>query len=328
LAFALKKRRALRGVFFRLLFACVVFPGISAAAPLNFIFTNSDDLRAQGSLLRRPDIAGAQLVYSWRSLETARDQYDFSEIERDLAWLTHLDRKLFIQIQDRFFEVKHRNVPAYLLEDPIYRGGLVPQTDNPGENQPEGHGWVAQQWNPAVRERFQKLLSALAKKFDGRVWGINLPESAADVDRKNDQTGFTCDGYFAATLENIAHARKVFARSHVVQYANFWPCEWENERKYMSRTFEFAKRNRIGLGGPDIVPFQKAQMKNSYPFFNQYKGQLSLVAMAIQEPTLTYTNPETKKPFTRDEFVQFAQDYLGVDVIFWSTTSPWLQSVR
>lgn len=30
-------------------------------------------------------------------------------------------------------------------------------------------------------------------------------------------------------------------------------------------------------------------MKNAYPFFNQYKGRLSLVAMAIQEPTLTYT---------------------------------------
>jgi hypothetical protein len=50
--------------------------------------------------------------------------------------------------------------------------------------------------------------------------------------------------------------------------------------------------------------------------------------MAVQEPTLTYTNPETKKPFTRDEFVAFAQDYLGVDVIFWSTTSPWLRNAR
>ena len=127
------------------------------------------------------------------------------------------------------------------------------------------------------------------------MWGVNLPESSADVDTKNDKTGFTCDRYFEATLENIAFARKVFSKSHVVQYTNFWPCEWDNDRKYMSRAFEFAKRNRIGLGGPDIVPYKKAQMKNSYPFFNRYKGQLSLVAMAIQEPTLTYTNPETEK---------------------------------
>jgi hypothetical protein len=65
-------------------------------------------------------------------------------------------------------------------------------------------------------------------------------------------------------------------------------------------------------------------MKNSYPFFNRYKGQLSLVAMAVQQPTLTYTNPETKKPFTHEEFVAFAEDYLGVNIIFWTTESPWL----
>jgi hypothetical protein len=304
------------------LLPCALNPAV--AAPQNFLFTNSEDLPAQGRLLTRPDISGAQVVYSWKSLETARDQYDFSQIDRDLALLTRLDRKLFIQIQDRFFEVKHRNVPAYLLQEPVYGGGLVAQADNPGENLPEGHGWVTQQWNPAVRARFQKLLSALAQEFDGRAWGINLPESSADIDQKNDRTGFTCDGYFEATLENIAHARKVFRKSHVVQYANFWPCEWEDERRYMSRTFEFAKLNGIGLGGPDIVPYKNAQMKNSYPFFNRYKGQLSLVAMAIQEPTLTYTNPETKKRFTRDEFVAFAEGYLGVDVIFWSATSPWL----
>jgi hypothetical protein len=66
-------------------------------------------------------------------------------------------------------------------------------------------------------------------------------------------------------------------------------------------------------------------MKNSYPFFNRYKGKLALVAMAVQEPTLTYRNPKTGKRFTRDEFVRFASDYLGADVIFWSTASPWLR---
>jgi len=305
---------------------CALWPGAAVAAPQNFLFTSADRLESQAALIRRPDIAGVQVVYSWKSLETAKDQYDFSQIERDLAYLETLNRKLFVQVQDRFFEVQQRNVPAYLLDEPVYRGGLAAQADNPGENLPEGHGWVTQQWNPAVRARFQKLLSALAARFDGRVWGVNLPESSADIDQKSDQTGFTCDGYFAATLENIAFARKVFSKSHVVQYTNFWPCEWDNDRKYMSRAFEFAKQNRIGLGGPDIVPFKKGQMKNSYPFFNRYKGELSLVAMAVQEPTLTYTNPQTGRRFTREEFVEFAENYLGVDVIFWAASSPWLKN--
>ncbi|WP_324251595.1 MULTISPECIES: Mammalian taste receptor protein (TAS2R) [Photorhabdus] len=98
-----------------------------------------------------------------------------------------------------------------------------------------------------------------------------------------------------------------------------------SEHQYMSRFFNFASKNKIGLGGPDIVPYQSAQMKNAYPFFNRYKGKLDLVTMAVQEPTLTYTNPKTKKPFTEEEFTNFAENYLGANIIFWSTTTPWLK---
>jgi len=113
----------------------------------------------------------------------------------DLAFLEQRHKRLFLQIQDRFFEIGHRKVPAYL------------QVDNPGENEPEGHGWVALQWNPEVRGRYQQLLRALAQRFDGRIAGVNLPETAVGVDVRRDHTGFNCDTYFAAELEN--HARGI-----------------------------------------------------------------------------------------------------------------------
>ena len=69
-------------------------------------------------------------------------------IESDLAAVQRLHKQLFLQIQDRFFEHEHRNVPRYLLEDPRYGGGLAPQRDNPGEGQPEGTGWVANNGTP------------------------------------------------------------------------------------------------------------------------------------------------------------------------------------
>jgi hypothetical protein len=334
----------LRGVFFghdkvetsmirrtlaSLLLASIAFAGVARAEPghdpVNFLFADSDDLVTRQSLIERPDIAGVQIVYTWKSLEHAKGEYDFSQIESDLAFLEKRGKKLFVQLQDRFFFIEARNVPRYLLEQPEYGGGLVPQSDYAGEGKPEGHGWVAMQWNPAVRARFQALIRALAKTFDGRIHGINLPESAVEVDPKKDKTGFTCDGYFAAEMENARVAREAFQKSHVVQYVNFWPCGWENEHGYLARSFEIAAQNHIGLGGPDIVPWRPGHMKNSYPFFNRYRGKLDLVAMAVQEPTLTYTNPKTKRKFTRDEFVAFARDYLGVDIIFWSVTAPWLK---
>lgn len=317
-------RRVFPGILASFAVSASLFAAGTDASPVNFLYTGSDDLRGIQKLIERADIAGVQIVYNWKDLEAVKDKYDFSQVEKDLLFLTRLNKKLFIQVQDRFFLPGARNVPRYLLEEPQYGGGLAAQVDNPGEGLPAGSGWVAQQWNPEVRLRFQKLLGALGKKFDGRVYGVNLPETSADVDVKNDKTGFTCDKYFNAELENLKAAKRAFKKSHVVQYVNFWPCEWENDHNYMGRLFEFASKNGIGLGGPDIVPGKKAQMKNSYPFFNRYRGKLSMVAMAVQEPTLTYTNPKTKKPFTKEEFMDFARNYLGADLIFWSVTAPWL----
>jgi hypothetical protein len=305
--------------------------GILAASPAvadeprNFIYTG--ELAENVALLDRPDIEGAQVVYPWRMLEPEKGEYDFSAIEADLARTDARGKQLFAQIQDRFFLPTARNVPQYLLDDPEYGGGLARQYDNPGEGEPVGQGWIAMQWNPAVRARFQALLQALAERFDGRLYGMNLPETSFDpFAEEGGDDGFTCDAYFDATLDNMRAARAAFEDTQVVQYVNFWPCEWNNDHRYMQRAFALAVEEGIGVGGPDIVPRRRAQMKNSYPFFNRHKDDLPLIAMAIQEPTLSYTNPETGQKFTREEFVAFARDYLGVDVIFWSVESPWLDS--
>ena len=304
--------------------AVVLMVTAAAAAPANFIYTAAGDFEAAMPLLGRTDIAGAQVVFNWKILEPSEGQYDFSGVAADLAVTEGLGKKLVVQVQDRFFSPEARNLPNYILSDPVYGGGLVPQVDNPGANKPKGYGWAAMQWNAPLRARYQALLVALARQFDGKVFAINLPETSIDIDMKHDKTGFSCDAYFDAEMDNLKAAKAAFKTSHVVQYVNFWPCEWGNDHKYMGRMFAYAAANGVGLGGPDIVPNRKAQMKNSYPFFHQYKGQLSYVGMAVQEPTLTYKNDKTGKPFTRDEFVQYATDYLGVDGIYWATSTPWL----
>ncbi|WP_421761165.1 hypothetical protein [Devosia sp.] len=295
--------------------------GDQAKQPANYLYTSAGELQDHMAILKRPDISGVQVVYNWRLLEPKEGQYDFSMIEADLAAAKALGKQLVIQVQDRFFSPQARNIPDYMLRERKYGGGLVPQQE---EGKAEGYGWTAMQWNPEVRARYQALLTALGKAFDGRVFAVNLPETAIDVSEDQKRPGFSCDAYFNAELENLGAARAAFSQSHVVQYVNFWPCEWENDHTYMSRLFAFAEAHDIGLGGPDIVPWRKGQMKNSYPFFHQYKGKLGFVGMAVQEPTLAYVNDKTGKPFTRDEFTDFATDYLGVNAIFWSAETPWL----
>lgn len=290
--------------------------------PRDFVYLGQDDLDQSLPILDRPDIAGAEVIYVWASLEPQKDRYDFSMIEHDLALTRARGKAMYIEIGDRFFRPDARWVPKYLLDDPQYGGGLSRQF----EDKPTPmSGWVARQWDPNVRHRFQALLKALARQFDGRIAGIILTESAIGVDKKAPPEGFTCDKYFNAEVENARVAKRAFRRSLVVQYVNFWPCDWANSGGYMSRFFEFAAAKHIGVGGPDIVPWQKGQMLNSYAFIRVYKDKVPIVAMAVQEPTLEYPNPETGKPFTRDEFKRFASTYLGVDDIFWSRESPWLR---
>ncbi|MCP9270406.1 hypothetical protein M5U04_20595 [Xenorhabdus sp. XENO-1] len=80
--------------------------------------------------MARSDIGGVQIVDNWRSLEPEKNKYNFSQIEKDLARLKVGSKKLFIQIQYRFFEQDARYVPGYLMND---AGGISPQLDNPGE---------------------------------------------------------------------------------------------------------------------------------------------------------------------------------------------------
>ncbi|AJC23519.1 hypothetical protein RO07_20830 [Pandoraea pulmonicola] len=298
----------------------LLYPSLARSVE-NYIYTSAGDFDSVKELLNRPDIVGAQVVYPWQMLEKSRGVYDFSSIERDLAYAQALHKQLFVQIQDRFFTPDAKHIPVYLQQDLIYGGGLIKQGDASGAT-----GWVAKQWNPSLRERYQALLRALADRFDGRIRGINLPETAIDVEDRKDHEDFTCDGYFQAELDNMRYARTVFKRSSVVQYVNFWPCEWDDSRHYMARTFAFAVTHHIGLGGPDVLPYMPGQMHNAYPFFHSYKGRLVLTAMAVQEPDLNYRDPRTGRRVDRAGQSDFAVHYLGADIIFWATSAPWLQS--
>ncbi|KAF9926943.1 hypothetical protein BGZ67_007823, partial [Mortierella alpina] len=141
-------------VFRRLMFlasvalgTCLLSGTTSAAANKNQMeFVTADFGKVSNisqTILQRQDIQGAQGMYDWKSLEPSKGVYDFTEIKKDLEFLN--GKKLFVQVQDRFFDPKKRWIPQYLLDDPLYEGGLERQTDS---DVPEG-GWATKQWVPA-----------------------------------------------------------------------------------------------------------------------------------------------------------------------------------
>ena len=115
---------------------------------MKFVFAEGADLSNIMYIIQHPDIQCAQVIYSWKSLEPPMGVYSFSDILNDLAFLS--GKKLFVQVQDRFFDPKARSIPQYLLDDnSIYEGGLARQNgSDPGAK----GGWVTKHWVPAVRK--------------------------------------------------------------------------------------------------------------------------------------------------------------------------------
>ena len=213
---------------------CILFSQcIGNVSPDIYLFLGGDSPCKHLDQLSHKSISGAQVIYSWKRLESSENSYNFIGIFEDLKCLTKINKKLFIQIQDRSFTKDNIPVPNYLL-DKKYQEGVSQQLDNPGEGKPKALGWVAKQWVPAVRIRFQKLLKALGKEFDGKISGINLPETSIDTPN---QSHTFCENYFSTVIQNMTALKNAFQHTNVVQYVNFFPCEWNNDKGYMQKLF-------------------------------------------------------------------------------------------
>jgi hypothetical protein len=270
---------------------------------------------------------GAQLKYSWRELEPGQDGYDFTAIEHDLKFLASKGKKLFIQLQDVTFDPALINLPRYLLNDPRYNGGAAKQYDIPGDDESRAvpGGWVARRWDAAVQERFARLLAALGQQFDGRIEGINLAETAVEFGESGRlyPQGFTPVLYRDAVLTNMLVLKRSFPRSVSMQYANFMPGEWlpQNDHGYLRSVYEQARQSKVGVGGPDLLPYKPGQMSHGYPLIRASAGIVP-TGIAVQDGNYAHVNPKTGKQVSISELIDFATEHLKVDYIFWCIEEP------
>jgi len=274
-----------------------------------------------------PGVIGAQVTYPWRILEPEKDRYDFREIEEDLTFLASKDKKLFIQIQDVTFDSIYVAVPKYLLADKKYNGGQASQFEfvNDDESKAKNAGWVSRRWDTAVATRYHKLLIELGKRFDGRIEGINLPESSVDFGSSGrwHPSGFTYEIYRDAIKANMKILRIAFPKSVCIQYANFMPGDFGAfEKNFLLKSlYDYGKEIGVGMGGPDIKVNAPFQMINSYALIHN-SGDSIITGVAVQDGNYGYVNPKTHQQVTIAEILDFATNYLRLNYIFWCTEEP------
>jgi hypothetical protein len=302
----------------------------AGSVPANYVYLGQDrQALHRVACLDGSVFAGAQVAYTWKSLEPEEDRYDFSAIEADLAYLNRKGKQLFAQLQDVSFYEQYMPIPRY-LRTPAFGGGADRQYSfaNDRDAKAKPAGWVVRRWDARVAERFHRLLAALGKAFDGRIAGLNLPETAVDFGSTGRYfpKGFTPEAYAKAVMANMKAARAAFPKSVVIQYANFMPGEWlpSDDKGYLKSVFAYGASTGVGLGGPDVKVWRKNQMAHSYALLPGLRGEVP-TGIAVQDGNYSEINPKTNRQVTVAEIYHFAADHLQVDYLFWCTQEPYFK---
>lgn len=304
----------------------------------HFVYFARDRESIQGHpLLDNERFAGAQIMYAWVHLEPSRDNYDFARIREDYAYLKSKGKKLFIQLQDATFNPQFKGAPAY-LESSEFDGGMIQMEKDDGEVE----GWVAKRWNPAVQERFARLLAALGREFDGKIEGINLQETAAGGNGEDDPS-FSPAIYAESIKANMRALKAAFPKSTKLQYANFMPGEWlpwENEG-YLKSIYEYGEEIGVGLGAPDLMVKRRGQLNHALAMMHEseytvplgiavqdgnYTGMTGADYAVGQEPEAVSRETAMTQPNQVPLLHAFAKDFLKVQYLFWVNQEPYFET--
>ena len=301
-------------------------PLATAGEPQNFVFFNVERERIhEESFLNSEALVGAQLKYRWSELEPERDRYRIDLILEDLRFLQKHDKKLFIQLQEVSFSEDIVNVPDYLREEPAFGGGVHLAYDVDDDGNATAEGWVPRRWDSEVQARFRKLLRVLAVVLDGKIEGLNLPETSIGFGAERFYPDdFTNEGYLDAVKTIMSDARSAFRESHVIQYANFMPGEWLpwKDSGYLKQVYAHAEKIGMGVGGPDLLPYRKGQQNHCHALIRA-RGPETIAGVAVQWGNFDDINPQTGRRTTVEELYAFASHDLRLDYIFWGTQEPY-----
>ena len=101
------------------------------------------------------------------------------------------------------------------------------------------------------------------------------------------------------------------------------PGEWlpDDDQRHLRSVYQRARELKVGVGGPDLLPYKQGQMNHSYPLLRDCAGKVP-TGIAVQDGNYQHRNPKSGRAVTIPELIGFATEELKVDYIFWSTQEP------
>ncbi len=267
-----------------------------------------------------PDFDGLQMVMDWKTVEPAKDKFNFSLVDSVLNIAQFYSKKVVFQFQYKTFQGKPPAVPDYLLTDPYYQGGVVYYPDSSSS---------AKLWIKAVTNRLDTVFQAMGHHFGHHpaLEGMNLPETAT----YSSGGDYNLKAYMNGIMANISHLRAAFPDSvFIIQYLNWLPGSGpmnkliDNLRMIADHTTTLVN---TGFGGPDnkIQTYPNPAFTPVMTFQHEYDGR-AVLANATQWNDYNYINPHTGKTVTAEEILRYSADSLKDDYIFWLEREPYFTS--
>lgn len=283
--------------------------------PGHYAFVQSSPLN-EGHIYKH--FLGVQKMYNWSLLEPKKDQYDFSAIREDLAFLEKHGKRLVIQVQTKAFGAGQNCCPAY-LSGADYGGGVY---------KTRWGSFNPMIWDERVNRRLTALYKELGKALDSEncLEAVVIPETAitGDVASQGDAK-YSDEAYRRAIEDGMTAARDAFPNTVVIQYVNM-PLE------LIQPAAAYAKAHGVGFGGPDIYPFDPLLTdpnKGVYRLYAPLSGIVPLGA-AVQQNDYSQKAAFRGEPGepTVKEIYEFGRDKLRLNYIFWGVRKGYFEKVQ
>jgi len=260
-------------------------------------------------VLSNPDFAGMKRKYSWRSLEPgAAGNYDFSDIENDLAQLSAAGKQLWIQVEYiQWNSTEQPKTPEYMWNDSSYGGSSVYHGNF--ERTVQNGGWYPLFWHPKVASRFAALYAALGQRFDGEanIEGISVGETSV---RYRDG-GASCSDWENALRNMVMAAKTAFPNNTVMSMVNFACFD-------LAEYADWLDSIEVSLGTPDTYDISGKEILKveTYPLFLLHHASMA------GGPDVQWAN-YNRNDMTVAQIRDFAIDVMNPWYMFWRVREPY-----
>ncbi|MBY0413713.1 MAG: hypothetical protein K2Q18_06090 [Bdellovibrionales bacterium] len=253
-----------------------------------------------------PLIQGVQLSYTWRELETSKDVYNFTQIDKDIEFYGKANKRVVIFLKTKSFNTTSP-APDY-MNDYVY----------PYTARVEGRN--IKLWMDETKIRLEALVKALGNKYDTHpmIEAITFNETSFG----GVLTNLEIEGYFNNLIYILEKSKLYFPHTNVIQFVNF-------PRNVLPKLTEAMLKNKIGLGGPDTFPKDNGLLIGAYTYYPKFTNILPVTPSVQNENYVTQCFSCPPDPLTVEQLYEYDKTNLHASHIFWSRTSePIFTKVR